>query len=77
MPLRQNKGGISTREGTKIGVGRLERINRGRGMKDRDERSRGIEIRMTDVFVIIKPTSPFRLVKHTGNETDPIPPAVH
>lgn len=33
-------------------------------MKDRDDRSRGIEIHITDVFVIIKPTSPFKLVKH-------------
>ena len=33
-------------------------------MKDRDERSRGIEIRIADAFVIIKPTSPFKLAKH-------------
>jgi hypothetical protein len=30
---------------------------------DRDERSRGIEIHITDYFVIIKPTEPFKLVK--------------
>ena len=35
-------------------------------MKDRDERSRGIVTRMTDAFTIIKPTTPFRLVKHEG-----------
>ncbi len=29
-------------------------------MKDRDERSRGMEIRTVDVFVKIKPTEPFR-----------------
>jgi hypothetical protein len=32
-------------------------------MKDRDERSRGMEVLMTDVFVKIKPTEPFRLAK--------------
>ena len=39
-------------------------MKRGNGMKDRDERSRGIEIRITDAFVIIKPTEPFKLAKH-------------
>ena len=29
----------------------------------RDERSRGIEILMTDAFAKFKPTEPFRLVK--------------
>ena len=33
-------------------------------MKDRDERSRGIEICIAEVFDIIKPTVPFKLVKH-------------
>ena len=41
----------STREGPKSGVVRHERLKRGRGMNDRDERSRGIEIR-TCVFII-------------------------
>ena len=56
--------GKSTREGAKSGVGRRERMKRGSGMKGRDERSRGIEIRISDDFVIIKPTTPFKLVKH-------------
>ena len=34
-------------------------------MKDRDERSRGIEILISDSFTIIKPTTPFKLAKHT------------
>ncbi len=34
------------------GVGRRERMKLGKGTKDRDERSRGIEIRMTDTFTI-------------------------
>ena len=29
-----------------------------------EERSKGIEIRISDVFVIIKPTTPFKLAKH-------------
>ena len=45
-------------------MGRHERMKRGSGMKDRDERSRGIEIRIADAFGIIKPTVPFKLVKH-------------
>ena len=52
------------REGVKSGVGRHERMKRDRGMNDREERSRGIEIRITDVFVMIRPTVPFKLAKH-------------
>ena len=33
-------------------------------MKVRDERSRGIVTHIVDDFVIIKPTSPFKLEKH-------------
>ena len=33
------------------------------GMKDREERSKGIEIRIADAFDIIKPTAPFELAK--------------
>jgi hypothetical protein len=32
-------------------------------MKDREERSKGIEIHISDSFVIIKPTVPFKLAK--------------
>ena len=39
-------------------------MKRGNSMKDRDERSRGIATRIADAFVIIKPTTPFRLAKH-------------
>ena len=51
-------GGKSMREGVagvKRGVGRRERMKHGKGTKDRDERSRGIEIRKDDVFSMIKP----------------------
>ena len=33
-------------------------------MEDREERSKGIEIRISDAFAIIKPTVPFKLAKH-------------
>jgi hypothetical protein len=34
------------------------------GMEGREERSKGIEIRIADDFTIIKPTAPFKLAKH-------------
>ena len=43
-----------------MGVGHLERMKRGSGMNDRDDRSRGIEILMTDDFEI-NPVDPLRL----------------
>ena len=58
------RGGKSTREGVKSGVGRRERLKHEVGMKDREERSKGIEIRIADTFAIIKPTAPFKLAKH-------------
>jgi hypothetical protein len=42
-------------------VGLLERMKRDSGIKDRDERSSGIEILMADAFAKIKPTDPLRL----------------
>jgi hypothetical protein len=39
-------------------------MKRGHGIEDREERSKGIEIRIADDFAIIKPTPPFKLVKH-------------
>jgi hypothetical protein len=33
-------------------------------MQGREERSKGIEIRIADAFAIIKPTAPFKLAKH-------------
>ena len=47
-------------------MGTLERMKRGSGIKDRDERPRGIEILMTDVFAKIKPTDPLRLDKQVA-----------
>ncbi len=37
-------------------------MKRGRGMQGREERSKGIEIHIADVFDIIKPTTPFEVV---------------
>jgi hypothetical protein len=44
-------------------MGRLERMKHGSGINDRDDRSRGIEILMTDAFAKINPTDPLRLDK--------------
>jgi hypothetical protein len=49
------------REGAKSGEARLERMKHGRGIKDRDDRSSGIEIRMTDALAKINPTDPLIL----------------
>jgi hypothetical protein len=38
-------------------------MKHGSGIKDRDDRSSGIEIRMTDVLAKINPTDPLILVK--------------
>ncbi len=43
-------------------MGSLERMKHGSGIKDRDDKSRGIEIVMVDVFDKINPTDPLRLV---------------
>ena len=75
--VKSERGGKSTRDGDKSGVGRRERIKRGRGTQDREERSKGIEIRITDVFTIIKPTTPFRNTKHEESETGPTPLTIH
>ena len=53
-------------KGRKSGIGRLERMKHGNGKKDRDDRSKGTEILMTDVFDKINPTNPFRLVKQVA-----------
>jgi hypothetical protein len=53
--------GEKTREGDKSGVGLLERMKRGSGIKGRDDRSSGMEILMTEVFVKINLTDPFIL----------------
>jgi hypothetical protein len=38
-------------------------MKHGSGIKDRDDRSSGVEILMTDVFAKINPTDPLRLHK--------------
>ena len=54
------------REGDKSGVARLERMKRGNGIKDRDDKSSGIEIRMTDALAKINPTDPLILPKQAA-----------
>ena len=45
-------------------MGRRERMKRDNGMEHREGRSKGIEIRLADDFIIIKPTVPFKFAKH-------------
>ena len=51
----------------------------GSGMRDRDDKSTGIEILMADPFTKIKPTEPLRLAKQITRRNqnlkkiDPIP----
>jgi hypothetical protein len=48
-----------------------------RGIKGRDDKSRVIEILITEVFVKVNPTEPLILAynrPHEGREIDPIPP---
>jgi hypothetical protein len=40
-------------------------MKHGGGIKDLDDKSRGMEILMTEVFVKINPTDPLILVRHT------------
>jgi hypothetical protein len=53
-------------EGAKSGVTRLERMKHGSGIKDRDDKSSGIEIRMTDALAKINPTDPLILAKQAA-----------
>jgi hypothetical protein len=39
-------------------------------MKDRDDRSQGMKIRMIDVFAKIKPTEPFRLAEQAARRNE-------
>ncbi len=49
----------------KNGVTRLERMKHGSGIKVRDDKSSGIEIRMTDALAKINPTDPLILPKES------------
>jgi hypothetical protein len=51
-------GGKKTREGDKSGVGHLERMKHTSGIKDREDKSRGIEILISEDFSKINPTEP-------------------
>jgi hypothetical protein len=58
--------GEKTREGAKSVVGLLERMKRGRGIKDLDDKSHRMEILMTEAFTKINPTDPLILDKQTA-----------
>ncbi len=57
-----------TREGAKSGVTRLDRMKRGSGIKGRDDRSSGIEIRIADAFGTCG-ANPFFFNKETKKNT--------
>ncbi len=50
MSFRENTETKKTREGPRSVVGGPERIKHGNGVKDRDDKSSGIEILMVEVF---------------------------
>jgi hypothetical protein len=64
------------REGTKIVGGHLKRMKHGNGIKDRDDKSNGIQILMSEGFVKINPNEPLMYTNQTARrkEIDPIPP---
>ena len=53
MTLRQN---TEEKKGSKSGAERLERMKRGSGINDRDDKSSRIEILMVEAFAKINPT---------------------
>ena len=63
--LGQSRG-EKTREGAKSGVTRLDHMKHGSGIKDRDDRSSGIEIRIAESLAKINPTDPLILVKQVA-----------
>ena len=48
------------------GVTRLDRMKRGSGIKVRDDKSSGIEIRISETLVKINPTDPLILTKQAA-----------
>ena len=57
---------------------RLDRMKRGSGIKGRDDRSSGIEIRIAEALSKINPTDPLILAKQYEEiETVPIPLVTH
>ncbi len=58
--LTERRGG-KMRQGVKSGRGGLERMKHGNGIKDRDDKSSGIRILMSETFAKINPTDPLIL----------------
>jgi hypothetical protein len=48
------------------GVTRLDRMKHGNGIKDRDDKSSGIEIRIAEALAKINPTDPLILTKQAA-----------
>jgi hypothetical protein len=64
-----------TREGLRRGLGRRELKERGRGMKDRVDKSMGIATIIAEALAKIKPTEPLRFANVCGDVFFP-PPVV-
>jgi hypothetical protein len=62
----QRSRGEKTREGVKSVVGLLERMKHGGGIKDLDDKSRGMEILIVEDFTKTKPTDPLILAKQAA-----------
>ena len=79
MYLLAERGGKRTKEEDKSGIGRLERMKLGNGIKVRDDGSNGIEILMSDVFDKINQLTPYDYLNqyHEENAIDPIPPVIY
>ncbi len=58
--------GEKTREGSKSGVTRLDHMKHGSGIRGRDDRSSGIEIRIAEALGKINPTDPLILAKQAA-----------
>jgi hypothetical protein len=70
VSFKTEHGGKRIREESKSVVGRLERMKHDSGIKDRDDKSNGTEIFMTDDFTKINPTDPLKWVKQTSSSKE-------
>ncbi len=60
--------GNKTRDGSRRGGARRELKNRGRGMKDRTDKSMGIVTLIPQALAKIKPTEPLRFTKGAAHQ---------
>ncbi len=63
VPVRQISEEKIRGKDLQSGVTRLDHMKHGSGIKDRDDRSNGIEIRLAEALAKINPTDPLILAK--------------